>query len=318
MTMLYPRTREDWLKVRKGYVSSTESSALFGLNKYLTAFELAMLKAGKVEDDFAGNERTQWGQLLERTIATAYAEESGVKIRALNAYAADARDPIGASFDFEIVGDELRDSEASQLYRARGPGILEIKNVDAGVFRDEWSKEEAPEHIEIQVQQQLECVEREWAIIAVLVGGNRLQSFVRLRDREVGAALRGRVRQFWEELQRGVYPAVDLPRDLSVLARLYGKAEAGSVMEASAEMQDLARQYLEALELERRAGEQKAVCKGMLLPLIGTHERVVSDGFTIHCGEIAEAPVAAYVRRAYRNFRITPRKTNGKDQSART
>lgn len=317
--MLYPKTRDDWLQLRKSYVSSTESSALFGLNKYTTAFELAMLKAGKVEDDFTGDERSMWGQLLERTIATHYAEENGVKIRALNAYATDPIDPIGASYDFEIIGQELRDTDAAALYRQHGPGVLEIKNVDRGIFREEWTNDEAPAHIEIQVQQQLECAEREWAIIAVLVGGNDLRSFVRLRDREVGAAIRRRAREFWRELQRGVYPSPVLPADIDVITRLYAKAEKGTVMDAQGnqEIGLLCDQYLEACEFEKRAQDQKATCKGMLLPLIGTHARVFSDAFTISCGEVGETVVPSYTRKAFRAFRVTRSKNREKDNGVK-
>ena len=42
--LIFPKSREEWLDIRKSHISSTESAALFGLSKYATAFELAVQK----------------------------------------------------------------------------------------------------------------------------------------------------------------------------------------------------------------------------------------------------------------------------------
>ena len=52
------------------------------------------------------------------------------------------RDPyaFGSSFDYEIFEGEYAD------------WLIECKNVDQWVYRDNWTEEEAPDHIEVQVQ----------------------------------------------------------------------------------------------------------------------------------------------------------------------
>lgn len=302
MTMLYPKTREEWLALRRKFVSSTESSALFGLNKYLTAFELAVAKRDGIEL-FEQTERSEWGSTLERAIGYMFAEKQNVKARALNAYC-DAGDGMGASFDYEIVGS-TGDSEIASLYSQHGAGILEIKNVDAWIYKQEWT-DEAPAHIELQVQHQLECCQRQWAVLAVLVGGNRLESFIRLRDGEVGQALRSRVRSFWKNLSAGVLPPVTLPQDAAIVAQLYRHAEPGSVMDAQGNetIRDICAQYAIASAEEKAAADRKATCKATLLPLIGTAERVLVEGFTISAGTVGEAQIS-YTRKAYRNFKVT-------------
>jgi putative phage-type endonuclease len=319
MTMLYPKSREEWLQLRRGFVSSSESSSLFGLNKYQTAFELALEKSGKVVLPDDANERTEWGQLLERTIAKQFASEAGLRCRAMTGYA-DAGKKMGSSFDFEIVGLARAPMASPQatMYLDYGPGILEIKNVDAYIYRQEWTKEEAPPHIECQIQHQLEACAREWAIIAVLVGGNRLETHVRRRDRAVGAALRQRIGSFWSDLAAARLPDPVLPRDASLVAALYRSATHGEVANLTDdfEVRNLVVSYDDCARMERTYGDQKKIVKAKLLPLIGTASKVICGDYTLSCGEVAETEVPAYTRRGYRNFRITKAKDkNGKDQS---
>ena len=55
---------------------------------------------------------------------------------------------------------------------------------------------EAPEHIELQVQHQMEILGYEWTALTVLVGGNEQKVVLRNRDREIGADIRQRVKAF--------------------------------------------------------------------------------------------------------------------------
>lgn len=312
MTMLYPTDRAAWLALRRKFVSSTESAALFGLSKYMTAFELAVSKRDAIDAD-VDNERSEWGLALERTIAEVFADKNAVKVRAMNAYA-DGGDGLGASFDFQIVGAMTSDGgQIADLYREHGPGILEIKNVDSWIFKNEWS-EEAPAHIEIQIQHQLEACQRDWAVLAVLVGGNHLETFIRRRDQEVGRSLRSRISRFWSDLASGTLPPVVLPADAAIVAQVYRHAHAGEVMDAQGDevIRELCLQYQAAGHAEKAASQMKATAKAMLLPLIGTAEKVLADGYTISAGEVGAKEVS-YTREAYRNFRVTPKgnKANG-------
>src|SRR3546814_14288653 len=62
---------------RSSVVGASEVSALFGCNPWLTEFELWHRKAGNVATpDFAHNERTFWGTILEPVILAAASERS--------------------------------------------------------------------------------------------------------------------------------------------------------------------------------------------------------------------------------------------------
>ncbi len=323
MTIHNPKSKEEWLALRHRYISSTESSALKGMSPYLTPFELFHAKQQAEPTSFEMSERMEWGLRLEEAVARAIADEYGVKVRKLNAYVSRDGTGMGSSFDYEIVG--IKDSEALSgdalraMYNRSGPGILEIKCVDWMVWKRHWVTEgdamEAPPHIELQVQHQLHCIEREWAAIGVLVSGNTLRMLVRDRDLEVGQILEDASKQFWRDLKAGKTPPAEMPRDAELIARLYNFATPDKVLDAQGDSETaqkvtaLCAEYVDMSNVESGAASRKKAIKGELLQLIGDAERVIAaDGFTISAGVVAEAEVPAYTRKAYRNFRVSQKK----------
>lgn len=329
----YPKTRTEWLALRALYVSSTESAALFGMSPYLTAFELWHQKHDNDTSTIDLNERMEWGLVMERTIAKMVSLKYGVKVRNLNAYVVHDSEKMGASFDYEIIGIQsatesvhennlavpIVDTVLQDLYNQHGAGILEIKNVDWSVFKEQWDAGDqpaAPEHIEVQVQHQLECIDRQWTAIAALVGGNRLVMIPRLRDKEVGTALVRRITEFWQTVAEGTAPAPTLPEDAEFISKLYGYAEVGKLldMRGNAAITALCEDYKAASEAATKAEENKKSAKAELLMAIGDAEKVLVDGFKISAGMIADAEIAAYTRKGYRNIRITAEKPKEKSK----
>lgn len=328
MVMVVPKNKAEWLALRHPNVSSTESAALFGLSPYMTAYELALAKQ-KPEPDpgFAGNERMEWGLVLQRAIARRIGAVYGVKVRALNGYSTHSYGHalMGASFDFEIVG--LVDSDDGEhvplpddcvlrdMYEAHGAGVLEIKNVDWIVFKQQWRTDdgevEPPAHIEIQVQHQLACIARKWAAIGVLVGGNDLNLLVRERDDDVVKAIVGQCESFWHNLSRGILPPVELPADAAVIAQVYKIASPGKVLNADTEVEALCADYRAAADAEKAASEAKATAKAKLLMKIGDAEKVIGEKFTVSAGTVTRAEYVCAAS-TYRNVRVTAVKAKQK------
>ena len=318
----YPKTREEWLALRHKYVSSTESAGLKGLSPYITAFELFHDKAQKEPTAFESSERMEWGTRLEETIAKGIAEKYGLKVRKLNAYVSRDGTGMGSSFDFEIVGikddAEVDDPCLQEMYIKCGAGILEIKNVDYFIFKREWAtfddQREAPTHIEIQVQHQLHVIEREWAAIGVLVGGNKLEMLIRDYDPEVGASLEETVKKFWKDLKAGKRPPPELPQDANLLMQIYNYSEPGKVIDAQGDgeqsqaLEKACKQYQQGMEYEKMGKDLKEIAKAEIIMIIGDAEKaVVRGGFKISAGLVGETQVPAFTRKAYRNIRVTHR-----------
>lgn len=304
-----------WLTARAMDVTSTESPSLFGYGRE-TAFELSCRKDGKTESRFKPNERTEIGKEIEAAIAARAARQYGVLIKHKNEYMRIHSARMGSSFDYEVVGisdSVIDDNRLRQAFGSMGPGLLEVKNVDRAVFNSEWSTgedAEAPAHIEIQLQHQLEVSEYNWGVIVAFVGGNHIEIILRLRDQAVGAAIRHKIGEFWHKLSRGEYPPITLPEDLGILKQLHGYAEPGKVFDAREDdaVNDWLRAYIAAQVEERSAKDRKDTAQAKLLQLIGDAERVVAEGATISCGMIAPCEVPAYTRKGYRNWRVTQRK----------
>ena len=319
MSLHHPKTREEWLALRHKYVSSTEVAALFGASRYITAYELALTKSDKIPSQFEASERSEWGQYLQLPVAKKFADDYGISVRALNAYAVIEESGMGASFDYEIIGIKEgtphKGPVLQDMYKANGPGILEIKTVDYLVFRDQWHEDdegnfEAPAHIEIQVQQELHTIARSWGVLGVLVAGNQGHILIRDRDEEVGKSLEAKCREFWRDLRAGKLPPVTLPEDAGIMRKIYAYAEPGKLLDAQDDpvIRDLCAQYADAAQLAKGAEEVQKTVQAKLLERIGTAEKVLVDGFTISAGMVAPAWIERYERAGYRNLRIYTKK----------
>lgn len=302
-TAILPATEQEWLKLRTQDVTSTETAALFGLSPYMSKFELWHRKASGEVPEFKTNERMVWGTRLQDVIARGIAEDQGWNVRKLNAYIRrDDGIRMGSSFDFEIVSHE------------NGPGILEIKTVDTLAFRDGWLIDgdniEAPEHIEIQLQHQLEVTGRRWGVIGALIGGNTVKLLHRERDREVGQLIVRHIEKFWMTVDAGTPPEPDYPRDADMVCKLNGYAEPGKVYDATGddEIASLTAEYSAASIREKEAKEDKDTARAKLLEKVGTAEKIILPGYSISAGMIGPTIIETYERKGYRNFRVTAKK----------
>jgi len=320
---LFPKTRDEWLQLRKADITSTEVSALFNASKYMTAYELALVKNGEIEDQFRENERSMWGNRFEADIAKGVSDFYGVRIRKKKEYMRIPEARMGASFDFEITGlkrgwkgsqygsDVLRD-----MYASHGNGLLEIKNVDSLIFRNEWNvgeEPEAPPHIEIQLQQQAFVSGLTWGVIGVMIGGNDLRLIPRFADSAVALKLFSRVAKFWQDLSQGVYPPPTYPDDNWVICKLHSFADPGKLMDATGDkapagMLQLIERYQQCARLAKRIEDQQKTAQSKLLQLIGSHEKVLTDIATISCKSVPGGHIE-YDRKPYRGWKITPKQT---------
>jgi putative phage-type endonuclease len=304
--------RDAWLRERVKDVTSTEVSALYGLSPYMTAFELYHQKKNQAVVQIDPNERMKWGTRLESAIAHGAAEDMGWNIEPMNVYIRDADARIGSSFDFKITSS------------SDGPGILEVKNVDWLQYRDKWIDDgagniEAPEHIELQVQHQMEVTGIAWAAIVVLVGGNEQKIVLRNRDKDVGANIRTKVAEFWQTIEAGRAPSPDYVADAQfIIKSLANKAEAGLVAQSDEALDELIEQYA---FLSRSIDEQEALkqaTKAQILQRIGTASKVISPLGSISCGNVKGRSgtlitadmvgTTIGATEGYRGFRFYPKK----------
>lgn len=296
---IIPRDKAHWLELRKPVITSTEVAALFGISPYLTPYELFYRKRDQMDIEFEPNERVTWGLRLEHAIASGIAEDNDWSIRRMDEFIFDPELKLGSSFDYEaFLGDT-------------SVGLLEIKNVDALVFRDGWILDgdhmEGPPHIEIQIQNELLVSGHKQVHLCALVGGNKVVLIRRDRDEDVISALKNRVEMFWKSIRDNVEPKPDFERDAKFIASLYRYSEPGKVITATKEITEIAASYKAAGNEAKEWEAKKQAAKARILTLIGDAEKVIGEGFSISAGIIGPCEVK-YTREGYRDFRINVKK----------
>lgn len=294
----YPESEAEWLALREENVNSTEVAALFGCSPYTTLYELWHVKAGLLAPSFQSNERVVWGKRLEEAIAKGVAQDHNLSIRPMKEYVALPELRMGSSFDFAIGED----------------GCLEIKNVDAIQFKENWIMDgdtavEPPVHLEFQCQHQLAVSGRKYVKLAALVGGNRVALIHRERDEEIIEAIKIKVSAFWNTIDAKKPPMPDFVEDAKAIAKIYGFSEKGKelVVGPDPSYATLVREYNDWGKQKKLAEDQQASVKGRLLMMIGDAERVVGDKWTISASMVKES-VRNYVVPSYRNFRVYEKK----------
>ncbi len=290
-------TEAEWLNARKADLTSTECAALFDASPYCTPYELHLRKSGALPDSFEENVRMVWGNRLEAAIAAGVAEDLGLIVLPFKTYMRIPELRMGSSFDFQIVGlveGYNGDERARDLFRERGPGIMEVKNVDGLQFRRSWLDDgesiEAPPHIEFQVSHQQLVSGMSWTVIAPLVGGNTPKPIFRVADEPVQAAIVQAVREFWARIDAGTPPAPNFTDDADTIKRLYVNNDGSSVdLSDDPRLAGLCLEYKAAGADAKAAEGRKQAALAEILTIIGAAKSIQAAGFKISAGTNKES-----------------------------
>lgn len=291
-TIISPTDKSHWLELRSKNINSTDISSLFGVNPYQTDFELWHKLKNPKAHEIAESERMKWGNILEPVIANQAAQRLSLIAEPFKDYVYIADYKIGSSFDFKTSDNSL----------------LEIKNVDARVFADQWIEDEddlqAPPHIELQVQHQMLVSGIKRAYIAALVGGNTLKLITRDANTGIQRAILQKAAAFWASIEANNPPKINYEKDADFVMSLYDHAEPNKVIKPTALIDKLVSEYNELNAQVKALDTKKDEIKARLLEQIQDAEKVAGDTYTISAGITPEAKVS-YTRKAFRNFRIT-------------
>lgn len=198
-----------WHDLRAKNVGGSEVAALFGVSPYMTKYKLWNIKAGVMPpDDLDNDERVQAGNYLEAGIIEWANKKWEANFLRPKIYVEHK-----AVFGMGCTPDAIWNGPANE------DNILaQVKLVDGLEFRNKWVAEgdiitEAPLHILLQVQHELECLQMEEAWLIVCVGGNRLFRMIVKADAEIASILRKAVIGFWLSMDANTPPEPDFGRD---------------------------------------------------------------------------------------------------------
>lgn len=247
-----------WLERKREAIGASEVAALLGLSPWKSPYALWAEKTGAVPIDETESEWQRWGVLLEPIVCDEYARETGRKVVDHGRYASrvSATCPhLSATLDREVIDD------------ARGPGVLEAKNVSAWKQGD-W-EDGAPLLYQVQIQAQLEVTGHRWGSAAALVGGNTFRWCDVERDDAFIEMMRRKVAEFWQLVEKRTPPPVDGSQSTAeVLRRLYPNDSGETVALDGVAM--TWRDEMEQADAEIKAAtERKNAAKNQVIAAIG-------------------------------------------------
>ena len=164
------------------------------------------------------------------------------------------------------------------------------------MFNEQWKQDEdgnveAPYHIELQVQFQLLVSGYNQAVIAALVGGNKLVTLLRTPDHAIQGKMIETLREFWSSIEENKAPLADYAKDSAFIISMYQEVIPKKVLEDD-RFGELALDYKIATNNEKACKEHKQSIKARVFEAIDTYEKVkgVINGraFSISCGMRAD------------------------------
>lgn len=221
-------SRADWLEVRRTGIGGSDAAAAVGLNPYKSQLELWLEKTGRdaelsKPDPNDTTEPLYWGTLLEPIVAAAYTQQTGRRVRKVNAVLRHPTIPFMlANLDREVIG-------------VPGLEILECKT--AGQFGARHWVNGVPEYVVLQVQHQLAVAGKQAADVAVLLCGQQLAVYRIERDDALIANLIALEAEFWRYVERDVPPPGDGSESADRALRCLYPRDSGGTVDFSADRQ---------------------------------------------------------------------------------
>lgn len=192
--------RTEWLEVRKTGIGASDAAAAVGLSPYKSQLELWMEKTGRdadlpKPDPKDTTKPVYWGTLLEPIVAASYTQQTGRKVRKVNAVLQHPQFPFMlANLDREVTGD---------------PHVQILECKTAGEYGARLWREGVPEYVQLQVQHQLAVTGKAAADVAVLLCGQKLEVHRICRDDELIARLIHLEALFWQYVTTDTPPPAD-------------------------------------------------------------------------------------------------------------
>ena len=278
---ILPTDRENWLKLRRDFVTASVAGALLNCHPYTTAYQLWALKTRRIEESTEENEAMRRGRLLEPVAVQMLREERPtwtVDYRADNAFYCDRELRLGATPDAFAYRPDMD-----------GRGIVQFKTSSEEAFRSGWLDPETrdvevPLWIAVQAIVEAKMTGAEWAAVAVLVVGRgiRMEVIDIPLHENVWSVLLLAVKEFWAVIAAGEHPPIDWDRDGSAVLDVNRWAEAKRIDLTDDETVDVFASDLEDTRTKRREMQKREdVLRAQILYAMGSAEIAATKRFEI-------------------------------------
>lgn len=236
--------QEEWLRIRKSYLTGTDAGAVCGMNPYKSAMQVYLDKTGP-DIEVTDNEAMRLGRDLEDYVAGRFAEATGKKVRKSNAmYVSDSHPFMMANVDRLVVGERAG---------------LECKTASP-YTADRWKDGRVPEWYYLQCQHYMKVLEMDGWYLAVLIFGKGFQYTYLERDEEMLNDLVSIEKNFWENyIQAKVLPPPDGSKNADELIQKYFHRREGVVTRMTGMDEQITRRNELAGLIKKMQAEQKTI-----------------------------------------------------------
>lgn len=268
-TVLRPKTRDEWMKLRESGIGSSEVGTILGLNPYETPYQLWRRKVG-IDPPKEQNFAMKAGHYLENAVSLFYRDETGKEI-----IKASAGDWIIKSNEcpWMQVSPDRTFWIPGMPKRKENKGILECKTTQMEVNGDN-----VPQYWFAQLQYQLGVAEYSQGALAWLTMGREFGYRDFVFDREFFDFMAEEVTRFWvDNVKGGREPLLSNVDD--VLLR-NPRHVVGKAVEADKKLLDSCRILKELKEELADLNTRKEEIEAMIKMAMGDAEALLtpSDG----------------------------------------
>ena len=230
--------QEEWLRIRKSYLTGTDAGAVCGMNPYKSAMQVYLDKISP-EIEITDNEVMRLGRDLEDYVAGRFAEATGKKVRKSNEHPF-----MMANVDRLVVGERAG---------------LECKTASP-YTADRWKDGNVPEWYYLQCQHYMKVLEMDRWYLAVLIFGKGFRYTCLERDEEMLNDLVSIERDFWENhVQAKVLPSPDGSKNADELIQKYFHRREGVVTRMTGMDEQITRRNELAGLIKKMQAEQKTI-----------------------------------------------------------
>ena len=256
---------QDWLQVRRSGIGGSDAAAALGLSPWKSALELWQEKVSEQNQPRQENEAMIWGRIMEPIITREFVRRTGKNVTPMRSMLQAAKWPwMLADLDGLIEDPQ------------RGTGVFEVKTASA-LKQGEWAEDRCPDAYMLQLAHYMAVTGLSYAVICVLIGGNKLQWITVDRDDELIASLIQLERRFWQHILTQSPPPVDGSTACAeLLSRKYPSSSNAAPLILPVDADSWIQDYLQAKLDEETAAERKRLAENRIKEVMKEHEKGTS------------------------------------------
>ena len=246
--------RDEWLEYRRTGIGGSDLSAICGMNKYRSAYEVYLDKTGKLERPETAGEAAHFGTILEEIVAREFSRVTGKKVRRKNMILRSKDNGFMiADLDRMIVVEKA---------------FLEC-NTASAYLDGAWKDDKIPDAYMLQIQHYMEVTGFQYCYIACLIGGNKFVWKKVERDNGLIKNIVELEKDFWlEHVLKNIPPDISgSGSDSALLSILYPDSRENIIrLGSSADeiIEELNRLKEQAKELDEKITGDENLLKSML------------------------------------------------------